>query len=57
MAGRMIPDNAESRALETTETYTIGKTTVFVDRIFRRENAETLSDIILKLMKKEAEKP
>ena len=43
--------------LETTASYPIGKTTVSVNRVFRQENAETICDILLHLIQKEAESP
>ena len=50
-----IPNNDEGIELETAVIYKIGKTTVSIDRVFR-ENAVTIGDIIIKLIKKEAEK-
>ena len=50
-----IPNNDESIELELAVIYKIGKTTVSIDRVFR-ENAVTIGDIIIKLIKKEAEK-
>ena len=50
-----IPNNGEGIELETAVIYKIGKTTVSIDRVFR-ENAVTIGDIIITLIKKEAEK-
>ena len=36
------------KKFETTSSYKIGKTTILIERIFRKENAEALYDIILK---------
>jgi len=57
MTWRKTPQTGKRLALDTAATYNVGKLTVTVDRIFRKENAKTLGDIILKLMKKEAETP
>lgn len=54
-AEHMTSDHNASRELETTSTYKIGKITFSVDRIFRKENAETLGGIILRLIKNEVE--
>jgi len=53
----MTPGKSESQKLDTAATYIIGNTTVSIARIFREENAETLTNIIVKLIKKDAEKP
>ena len=38
-------------------TYQVGKTTVFVTRIFQTKNAETLAEILVKLIYNDLEKP
>lgn len=54
------PDNSPGNTsikLETTASYQIGKTTVSVNRVFRQENAETLYNILMRLIQKEAGNP
>ena len=56
----MKPENSPGNTsikLETTSSYQIGKTTVSVNRGFRQENAETLYNILMRLIQKEAENP
>ena len=50
-----VPVNGKSLELETAVIYKIGKTTVTVERVFRSENAITLNDIIVRLIKNEAQ--
>ena len=57
MTGRTVPDKEERQTLETAATCQVGKTTVIVARVFREKDAETLGAIILRLMKKDGEKP
>jgi hypothetical protein len=45
------PQNANP-VIETSATYKIGNSTVLVERIFRSD-AETLADLLLKLIKKD----
>ena len=52
MAVKKIP--AENK-LETNASYEIGKMKILVDRIFREENAETLADIMLRMIKRDIE--
>jgi len=48
----------ESQTLESSDSYKVGKTIVNIKRVFRDSpKAETLDKIILKFMKKDAEKP
>lgn len=57
MTGRtehMISNNNKNYELETTASYKIGKTAVSIDRVFRKDNAETLGDVLIKLMKEDA---
>ena len=49
--------NNKGRTLETTASYRIGKTIVSIVRIFRTNDAETIAEILMKLMKKEEESP
>lgn len=41
--------------MELTASYLIGKTAVYIDRVFRIGGSETLADILIRLMKKEAQ--
>ncbi len=49
--------NNKGRTFETAASYKIGKTMVSIIRIFRTNNAETVAEILMKLMKKEGESP
>lgn len=51
-----ITDKPEIREQDTQATYQIGKATVFVTRIFRTKNAETLDKILMKLINNDLEK-
>lgn len=53
---KTFTDEPEIREQDTQTTYQIGKTKVFVTRIFRTKNAETLDEILVKLINNDFEK-
>ena len=55
MTGKKVtPKGAESVKLETAAQYTIGNTVCLIDRVFK-EKADMVSDIIIRLIKKDIE--
>ena len=44
-----------NKNLETTAAYKLGKVTISVERIFQTKDAETIKDIIIRLLKREIE--
>lgn len=48
---------AEKKVLDSSDSYKIDKTTAIIERVFCDSNAKTLDEILLNLMKKDAENP
>ena len=46
----------QNRGHDTQASYDIGKSKVLVTRVFQEKDAQTLHDILVRLMKKEIEK-
>ena len=44
-----------NKNLETTAAYKLRKVTISVERIFQTKDAETIKDIIIRLLKREIE--